>query len=93
MNKYLISILTIVTSSMAATASANPDGQQLFKSKCAMCHSIDQKKMGPSVKSMSTDAASLRTSIAMGKGMMPAFEKKLNTAEIDVLVDYMIANQ
>jgi len=93
MNKYLISILTIASASITMTASANPDGQQLFNSKCAMCHSIDQKKMGPSVKSMSTDAAALRTSVAKGKGMMPAFEKKLNAAEIDVLVDYMIANQ
>jgi len=93
MNKYLISILTIASASIAMTASANPDGQQLFNSKCAMCHSIDQKKMGPSVKSMSTDATALRTGVAKGKGMMPAFEKKLNAAEIDLLVDYMIANQ
>ncbi len=93
MNKYLISTLTIATASMAMPASANPDGEQLFNSKCLMCHAIDQKKMGPSVKSMSSDAASLRTGIAKGKGMMPAFEKKLNASEIGAIVDYLIANQ
>jgi len=70
MNKYLISILAIVTSSMAATATENPVGQQLFKNKCAMCHSIDQKN-----GAVSTDVVSLRTSIAIGKGTMPVFEK------------------
>ncbi len=93
MNRYIFSILTIAIASMATTVSANPDGQQLFNSKCLMCHSLDQKKMGPSVKSMSTDPDSLRTIITMGKGMMPAYEKKLSGAEIDMLVDYLIANQ
>ena len=93
MNRYIFSILAISMTSMANTASANPDGQQLFNSKCLMCHAIAQKKMGPSVKSMSTDAGSLRTGIAKGKGMMPGFENKLSGAEIDALVDYLIANQ
>jgi len=93
MNRYIFSILAIAMTSMANTASATPNGKQLFNSKCLMCHAIDQKKMGPSVKSMSSDAASLRTGIAKGKGMMPAFEKKLNASEIDALVDYLIANQ
>ncbi len=93
MNRYFVSILAASMASVTMTASANPDGQQLFNSKCKMCHSLDQKKMGPSVKSMSTDADSLRASIAMGKNMMPAFEKKLSSAEIDGLVEYMMANQ
>jgi len=93
MKIYFVSIMATAIASMAMTASASPDGQQLFNSKCTMCHSLDQKTMGPTVKSMNTDADSLRTSLTMGKNMMPAFEKKLSGTEIDALVDYLIANQ
>lgn len=93
MNRYLVSILAITIASITMPASANPDGQQLFNSKCAMCHAVDQKKMGPSVKAMSTDAASLHTTITKGKNSMPAFEGKLSGAEITALVDYLKANQ
>lgn len=93
MNRYLVLIVAVAMASLTIPASANPDGQQLFNSKCVMCHALDQKKMGPSVKSMSSDAASLHTAIAKGKNSMPAFEGKLNDAEITALVDYMKANQ
>jgi mono/diheme cytochrome c family protein len=93
MNRYLVAILGATMASMTLAASANPDGQQLFSSKCAMCHALDQKKMGPSVKSMSTDAEALRTAIAKGKNSMPAFAGKLSDVEIAAVVDYLKANQ
>ena len=93
MNRYLVSILAATMVSMAMPASANPDGQQLFNSKCSICHALDQKRMGPAIKSMSSDAEVLRTVITKGKNSMPAFEGKLSDVEIAALVDYLKANR
>ncbi len=91
--KYLAALLTTTILSIPFIASANPDGESLFKSNCTMCHDIDQKKMGPSVKSMSTDPNVLRTTITAGKNAMPSYDGKLSGAEIDALVKYLVASQ
>jgi len=76
-------------------AIAGPDGAKIFKKKCAMCHALDKKKTGPSVKDMNKDAAVLKAMVTDGKGMMPGFgkKKKLDAAEIDAVVAYLVANQ
>lgn len=93
MNRYFAAILAAAMASMTMSASANQNGQQLFDSKCKMCHALDQKRLGPSVKAMSSNAATLQNIIAKGKNSMPAFEGRLSAAEITALVDYMKANQ
>ncbi len=94
MRKHLAVLsLTTAVLSMPGFASTNPDGRSLFTSKCAMCHGIGQKKLGPAVKSMSPDPKVLRITIAKGRNAMPGYAGKLKSAEIDALVDYLLANQ
>jgi len=69
------------------------DAAKLFKGKCKMCHKIDGKKMGPGLKQMTTDAASLKTTITDGRKMMPTYGKKLNGEQIDALVAFIQSNQ
>ena len=81
-------------------AAAQAKGQDVFKAKCAMCHSADGsastgmgKSMGlkplssPEVQKMSdADMAAL---IADGKGKMPASKGKLTDAQISDVVAYV----
>ncbi|MDX8377321.1 MAG: cytochrome c [Mariprofundales bacterium] len=94
--KYKLLILAMVASfgllGVTASASASDDGidsAKLFKKKCSMCHAIDRKKMGPSVKSMNTDSDVLHTVITKGRKSMPKFGKKLGEEKISALVDYI----
>ncbi len=68
-------------------------GKKLFKKKCAMCHKVDRKKVGPALKAMNTDPEALKATIANGRKMMPAFGKKLDAEQIDALVAYIRATQ
>lgn len=74
-------------------AMADVNGPQLFKKKCAMCHAVDKKKFGPSLKNMNRDPNALKTTIVDGRKMMPKFGKKLDEAEIDALVKYIRSTQ
>jgi len=79
--------------SIAQPAAASIDVARLFKKKCAMCHAVDKKKVGPALKSMSRDPDALKATIADGRKMMPKFGKKLGEAEIDALVKYIQSKQ
>ncbi len=83
----------IAIGAQAMPANATEDGGKLFKKKCAMCHKVDRKKVGPAVKSMTTDEAALKSVITHGRKMMPAFGKKLNEAQIDALVAFIRSQQ
>ncbi|MDQ6973033.1 MAG: cytochrome c [Mariprofundaceae bacterium] len=74
-------------------AIAGPDGAKIFKKKCAMCHKIDKKKVGPAVKDMNKDNAVLKATITNGRKMMPKFSKKLDAAEIDAVVAFLAENR
>lgn len=87
-----ISVAGLMASPAMASDDA-PNGEKIFGKKCAMCHKIDTKKVGPAVKSMNTDAEALRSVIADGKGMMPKYSKKLSAAEIDAVVAFIQAEQ
>ncbi len=89
--KVLFTSLLLGAVSMAS-ASEPPSGQKLFK-KCSICHAIDKKKLGPSIKSMSSDEEVLRQVITKGKNSMPGYEGKLTGAEIDLLVRYLLENR
>ncbi len=93
--KKLMSLSILAAVFMAAPASfaGNAEaGAKLFK-KCKMCHAVDRKKMGPSVKSMSQDEAFLKLTITEGRKRMPSFKKKFNEEEIDNLVAYLRSQQ
>jgi len=75
------------------TAIADIDGSKLFKKKCAMCHAVDKKKVGPALKDMNRDPEALKATITNGRKMMPKFGKKLDEVEIDALVKYIRSTQ
>lgn len=81
-------------------AAAQAQGQDVFKSKCAMCHGPDGsastgmgKSMGlkplssPEVQKMSD--ADMTALITNGKGKMPANKGKLTDAQIADVVAYV----
>jgi len=88
----LLSMSLLYSTVSMVSASELPNGEQVFKQKCSLCHAIDKKKLGPAVNSMSREAGILREIISKGKGGMPAYEGKLAGEEIDALVEYLLAN-
>jgi len=77
----------------AQTAIADIDGPRLFKKKCAMCHAVDKKKVGPALKDMNRDPETLKVTITNGRKAMPKFGKKLGETKIDALVKYIQSKQ
>jgi mono/diheme cytochrome c family protein len=102
MNRVVLSTGTIalVLLFSALSARAQETGDNLFKSKCAMCHGPDgagKTKMGETLKIpdlQSADVqkksdADLNAVIAKGRNKMPAYEAKLSKEEIAKLVVYI----
>ncbi len=73
----------------APLATAGVDAEKIFKKKCAMCHKVDKKKIGPALKDMNTDLAVLKEAITNGRKSMPKFKKKLTGEEIDAMVAFV----
>jgi len=78
---------------LSVSAAEPADAEQLFKQKCAFCHAINKKKLGPAVNTMSKEKEVLRQTIIRGRNSMPGFEGKLTGEQINVLVDYLLMNQ
>ena len=94
MKKTLLFLTAAMIGLSSQAALANDiDVEKVFSKKCAMCHKVDKKKVGPALKDKNTDAAALKTTIADGRKMMPGFAKKLSGEEIDALVAYIQSNQ
>jgi cytochrome c2 len=96
MKNSLIILTALAVMGMMGTpaiASDTPDGAKIFKKKCAMCHKVDKKKVGPAVKAMNQDAEMLRSVIVNGKKMMPKYSGKLSAEEIDAVVAYLKEQQ
>jgi cytochrome c2 len=91
--KILAALAVIGMMSTPVIASDTPDGAKIFKKKCAMCHKVDKKKVGPAVKAMNQDAEMLRSVIVKGKKMMPKYSGKLSAEEIDAVVAYLKEQQ
>jgi cytochrome c2 len=91
--KILAALAVMGMMSTPAIASDTPDGAKIFKKKCAMCHKVDKKKVGPAVKAMNQDAEMLRSVIVKGKKMMPKYSGKLSAEEIDAVVAYLKEQQ
>ncbi|NOZ54145.1 MAG: cytochrome c [Gammaproteobacteria bacterium] len=90
---FIALFFSTAPSGVTADDAEIPDAQSLFKQKCSLCHAIDKKKLGPAVNTMSNGEETLRQAIIKGKNSMPGYEGKLTRAEIDALVDYLLANQ
>jgi mono/diheme cytochrome c family protein len=100
--KPLLAAMTLLAVSLISpisSAQTNPS-QDLFKSKCAMCHGPDgagKTVMGSALKirdlrsddvQKQTDA-DLNRIVTKGKNKMPAFDGKLKKEQIEQLVGYI----
>jgi len=94
--KKLIMVTVGASLLMVAGASASAgdiDAQALFTAKCAMCHDLNSKKVGPAVKEMNKDSEVLRQTITNGRKMMPKFMDKMSADEVEAMVKFIQANQ
>lgn len=82
-------------------------GRDLYRENCAVCHDIDKdkahsKKFGPSLYHLFKNPALplshgkpnrqyVMTRIKFGGVIMPAFSKRMNDSEINLLIDYIAA--
>ena len=90
-------VLAIASASFAK--SSNPKGQQVFQSKCSMCHGMDGKGYSaihtPNFTSPKWQASitnpKIVSIITHGKPhtRMPAFGKKLTAAQINAVAAYL----
>jgi mono/diheme cytochrome c family protein len=72
-------------------------GQAIYRENCVVCHDVEAvkfQKLGPSFYHLfQRDAKPERQTIAgkirVGGKLMPSFAKKLTSADIDALLDYM----
>ncbi len=75
-------VLAIATPMFAA------DGAAVYQAKCAMCHGADGAKNAPNLAKLSEKEIAEIT--AKGKApKMPAFENKLNAADIVAVAAHM----
>lgn len=67
-------------------------GQELFERYCKQCHGKDGTRGLFGAKNLQTSQLSddaLYTAIAKGRKIMPAWEKRLDAAQLDLLVAYV----
>ena len=89
-------LLVIALSALAARGAAiAQSGPDIVKAKCAGCHELDKKKVGPAFKDIATkhrdnkDAAgTLIAKLKDGKGHMKV---SATDAELDAAVQYVLS--
>jgi mono/diheme cytochrome c family protein len=85
---------------LSSSVRAQSDADKLFKTHCVLCHATDGSGTAPTGKALhakdlrsaevqSQSDADLTTIISMGKGKMPAFNKKLKPEDIKALLAYV----
>lgn len=71
----------------------NLTGAEIYKANCVVCHGADGT-MGmngaKNLKESSLSRAQVQSQVTNGKGMMVGFGDKLNSTEIDKVVDYVL---
>jgi mono/diheme cytochrome c family protein len=90
----------LTTLALPALVRAQSDADKIFKARCVLCHAADGSGNAPTGKALhakdlksaevlNQSDADLTTVITMGKGKMPAFNKKLKPEDIKALVVYV----
>jgi len=95
-------VVFVFLTSLALPASVRgqSDADKLFKTHCILCHAADGSGNAPTGKALhakdlrsaevqNQSDADLTTIISIGKGKMPAFNKKLKPEDIKALVAYV----
>lgn len=89
----------LVAGALPALAGGAADGAALYKSKCAMCHGADGKKINKATGVRDLTSAEVQKQsdgelikiTADGKGKMPAYKSKLSAEEITAVVAHIRA--
>ena len=105
MNLLWVFALLFATSPPPWEKSKLIEGRDLYRQNCAVCHDIDKDKahshkLGPSLNHLfkneklplsngkpSRQYVAVR--VKFGGALMPAFDKKLNDTQINILIDYI----
>jgi len=69
-----------------------PNGAQLFEANCATCHgAAGQGGSGPALAGnpRAANAPNVRDAVSFGRGMMPGFQGRLDSNQIDAVVSYV----
>ncbi len=104
MLKKLITLVVAVAAAIilcapAAQAGDAAAGKQIFSANCAACHAGGRNAVNPTKTLQKADlekwemydAAAIVTQVTNGKGAMPAFKGKLDSAQIDNVTAYVLA--
>ncbi len=76
----------------ALPGAPTPDGAQLFEANCATCHGASgQGGSGPALAGnpRATNVPNVRDAVSFGRGMMPGFQGRLGSDQIDALVTFV----
>lgn len=75
---------------------ASVDGAKVFQGNCGRCHTLTAAgtngQVGPNLDSVSLSAADIESIVRGGRGVMPAFEGQLSTAEISAVAAFVKAS-
>ena len=81
------------TTSTKTTAVASAEGEKVFASNCAQCHTLaaagSTGEVGPNLDSIAPDEATVNAQVTNGGGGMPAFADVLTEAQIDAVSAYV----
>jgi mono/diheme cytochrome c family protein len=105
MLSLFLAVAAVLSSAGPVAPAQNVVGRDLYRENCAVCHDIEKDKahshkLGPSLNHlfknptlpMSHGKPSrpyVEVRIRFGGALMPAFGKRLTTAEIGTLIDYI----
>ena len=81
------------TNGTSTTTAASAEGEKVFASNCAGCHTLaaagSNAQVGPNLDDLAPDAARVNAKVTNGGGGMPAFADVLTEAEIDAVSAYV----
>lgn len=81
------------TTTSSTTTAASAEGEKVFASNCAQCHTLaaagSTGEVGPNLDSIAPDEATVKAKVTNGGGGMPAFTDVLTEAQIDAVSAYV----
>lgn len=81
------------TTGTSTTTVASAEGEKLFASNCAQCHTLaaagSTGQVGPNLDGIAAGEATVNAQVTNGGGGMPAFADVLTEAQIDAVSAYV----
>ena len=79
-----------------AQVTSSTDGKTIFQSQCASCHTLaaagTHGTVGPNLDKLKPPFARVKRQVINGGGVMPAFQGRLTSAQIDAVAHYVADN-